>query len=118
MRSRLAGTKLQKCTVRVNRCSVVAGLLELPSTLDNRHRIVRAFGRALRGALGTDPRRNEDYEKKFGYIFIVCATGKSAAQMLGLLKARLANDAEAELDIAAEEQAKITEIRLRKLLAG
>lgn len=58
---------------------------------------------------------NSDYEHKFGYIFIVCATGKSAAQMLEILKTRLPNSAERELPIAAEEQRKITQLRLEKL---
>jgi 2-oxo-4-hydroxy-4-carboxy-5-ureidoimidazoline decarboxylase len=60
---------------------------------------------------------NTDYEHKFGYIFIVCATGKSAAEMLGLLESRLPNDPEKEIKIAAEEQNKITRIRLEKLFA-
>lgn len=60
---------------------------------------------------------NEAYEKKFGFIFIVCATGKSAGEMLALLQQRLPNDPEIELKIAAAEQAKITKIRLEKLLA-
>lgn len=60
---------------------------------------------------------NTDYENKFGYIFIVCATGKSAEEMLALLKARLQNDAQTELKIAMGEQNKITHIRLEKLLA-
>ncbi len=59
---------------------------------------------------------NAAYEQKFGYIFIVCATGKSAREMLDLLEARLPNPPEAELRIAAEEQRKITQIRLQKLL--
>ncbi len=59
---------------------------------------------------------NAAYEAKFGHIFIVCATGKSAGEMLGLLKARLPKDAASELDTAAGEQAKITKIRLEKLL--
>jgi OHCU decarboxylase len=59
---------------------------------------------------------NSRYEQKFGYIFIVCATGKTADEMLALLRERLNNDAEAELKIAAEEQAKITELRIKKLL--
>ena len=61
---------------------------------------------------------NTEYEQKFGYIFIVCATGKSADEMLALLQARLPNTAEAELLIAAGEQDKITRIRLEKLLAA
>jgi 2-oxo-4-hydroxy-4-carboxy-5-ureidoimidazoline decarboxylase len=59
---------------------------------------------------------NDHYEQKFGYIFIVCATGKSATEMLTLLKDRLHNDPEAEFAIACEEQKKITNLRLDKLL--
>ena len=59
---------------------------------------------------------NAEYEKKFGHIFIVCATGKSAAEMLDLLKSRLPNDAETEMRLAAGEQNKITKIRLEKLI--
>ncbi len=55
---------------------------------------------------------NRDYEARFGYIFIVCATGKTAAEMLALLERRLRHDAGDELAIAAEEQRKITRIRL------
>jgi len=58
---------------------------------------------------------NRAYEEKFGYIFIVCATGKNASEMLGLLRSRLGNDPAVELRIAAAEQAKITEIRLERL---
>ncbi|PJJ54882.1 2-oxo-4-hydroxy-4-carboxy-5-ureidoimidazoline decarboxylase [Hymenobacter chitinivorans] len=61
---------------------------------------------------------NETYERKFGYIFIVCATGKSADEMLALLQARLPNPPEAEIHIAMAEQDKITRIRLEKLLAA
>lgn len=59
---------------------------------------------------------NRAYEEKFGHIFIVCATGKTAAEMLSLLRARLPNDAATELRNAAEEQRKITKLRLEKLL--
>ena len=55
---------------------------------------------------------NEVYLAKFGFIFIVCATGKSAEEMLALLRARLPNDRATELRNAAEEQAKITALRL------
>lgn len=58
---------------------------------------------------------NITYESKFGYIFIVCATGKSALEMLIILKARLVNSPESEIHLAAAEQAKITRIRLEKL---
>lgn len=60
--------------------------------------------------------RNQEYEEKFGFIFIVCATGKSAREMLALLNARLPNLQEAELKLAAEEQKKITKLRLEKLI--
>ncbi|MGI3129043.1 2-oxo-4-hydroxy-4-carboxy-5-ureidoimidazoline decarboxylase [Halopseudomonas pachastrellae] len=59
---------------------------------------------------------NDAYFDKFGFIFIVCATGKSAEEMLELLEQRLPNSREQEIRIAAEEQAKITHIRLDKLL--
>jgi OHCU decarboxylase len=59
---------------------------------------------------------NREYEAKFGFIFIVCASGKSPDEMLGILKSRIGNDADSELRIAAEEQAKITELRLKKLI--
>lgn len=60
---------------------------------------------------------NKEYEERFGFIFIVCATGKSAEEMLRLLQARLPNGREEEQKIAAAEQAKITGLRLQKLLA-
>jgi OHCU decarboxylase len=59
---------------------------------------------------------NRDYEERFGHIFIVCATGKTAGEMLALLRARQSNDAATELRNAAEEQRKITRLRLEKLL--
>ena len=59
---------------------------------------------------------NEEYEKKFGYIFIVCATGKSAQEMLTQLRIRLQNSPEVEIEIAADEQNKITKLRIEKLL--
>lgn len=59
---------------------------------------------------------NAAYEKRFGHIFIVCATGKTAAEMLDLLKSRLPHDAGTELRLAAGEQNKITKIRLEKLI--
>ena len=59
---------------------------------------------------------NKKYEGKFGYIYIVCATGKSAEEMLEILQARLLNDPKDEIEIAADEQNKITKLRLEKLL--
>ena len=60
---------------------------------------------------------NRLYEEKFGYIFIVCATGKSAPEMLGILKRRMNNDRATELRVAAAEQSRITMLRLEKLCA-
>jgi OHCU decarboxylase len=59
---------------------------------------------------------NWAYEQKFGYIFIVCATGKTSDEMLAALRKRIENDAGTELSIAAAEQSKITELRLKKLV--
>jgi 2-oxo-4-hydroxy-4-carboxy-5-ureidoimidazoline decarboxylase len=58
---------------------------------------------------------NREYEARFGYIFIVSATGRSAEEMLGILDRRLRNDSGAELPVAAEEQRSITHLRLMKL---
>ncbi len=59
---------------------------------------------------------NRAYERKFGFIFIVCATGKTADEMLAMLRERLGNDRDTEIANAAAEQAKITRIRLERLL--
>ena len=59
---------------------------------------------------------NREYEARFGHVFLICATGRSAAEMLSELQRRLRNDAAQELDVAAEEQRKIMHLRLEKLL--
>jgi len=59
---------------------------------------------------------NRQYEEKFGYIFIVCATGKTSEEMLAILRTRLENPADQELRNAAAEQARITQLRLKKLI--
>jgi len=59
---------------------------------------------------------NREYERRFNRIFIVCATGKSASEILENLRRRLQNDAETELQEAVEQQRQITQIRLRKWL--
>lgn len=63
-------------------------------------------------------RANRAYFEKFGYIYIVCATGRTAEGMLAILNQRLQNDLPSELSVAAEQQRLITRIRLEKLLAG
>ena len=60
---------------------------------------------------------NDEYARRFGYIFIVCATGKSADEMLAILQSRLGNRPSAELSIAAAQQLRITKLRLQKLVA-
>jgi OHCU decarboxylase len=96
---------------------------ERPSTGSEADRDSRWAAREQSGVdgVGYDVRAalaevNREYEERFGHIFIVFATGKSAAEMLALAKARMRNDPEAELRIAAEEQRKITRLRLDKLL--
>ena len=60
---------------------------------------------------------NREYEERFGHVFLICATGRSAQEMLAALEARLGNDPDTELRVAAEEQRRITRLRLDKLLA-
>jgi OHCU decarboxylase len=62
--------------------------------------------------------RNREYERQFGYVFIVCATGKSGPEILEILERRLKNDSATELQEAAEQQRQITQIRLKKWLGG
>jgi OHCU decarboxylase len=74
------------------------------------------MGAADAGARDALAALNREYEERFGHIFIVCATGKTPAEMLSLLRARLPNERGRELRVAAEEQRRITQLRLRKLL--
>ena len=60
--------------------------------------------------------QNRAYAEKFGYVFLICATGKSSEEILNTLRQRLPNEPADELRIAAEEQRKITRLRLEKLL--
>ena len=60
--------------------------------------------------------KNDEYDTKFGFLFLVCATGKTATKMLEIIKERLKNTKEAEVLIAVGEQSKITTLRLNKLL--
>jgi len=61
---------------------------------------------------------NRAYEQKFGHIFIVCASGKSAAEILAILRRRMHNDGDTELREAAEQQRHITRLRLKKWLTA
>ena len=75
-----------------------------------------AVGTASKDTIAQLAKANADYEIKFGFTFIVCATGKSADEMLRLLQERMKNTYEEELMIAMGEQQKITALRLQKLL--
>ena len=59
---------------------------------------------------------NLEYERRFGHIYLVCASGRTAGELLALLRSRLANDEQAEWQVVRTELQKINEIRLRKLL--
>ncbi len=83
-----------------------------PATHDLSSKEQARVGGANAEVLATLADANEAYFNRFGFIFIVCATGKSAEEMLALLRARLSNERSAELRIAAEEQARITALRL------
>ena len=83
-----------------------------PATHDLSAREQSGVATASDAVLDTLAEANRRYEARFGYIFIVCATGLAAAQMLGMLRERLDNTPTDELRIAAAEQAKITAIRL------
>jgi allantoicase len=74
--------------------------------------------KAAPGVLAALATANQEYFSKFGHVFLICATGKSSEDILSNLQHRLANDPETELRIAAEEQRKITRLRLEKLLAS
>ena len=74
---------------------------------------MRSAGDDVRDQLA---KANREYEARFGYIYIVCATGRSAEEMLDIVNERLNNDADTELKVAAEEQRKITQIRLKNLV--
>src|ERR1700730_2008808 len=67
--------------------------------------------------LATLAAANQAYQSKFGHVFLICATEKSAEEILGHLEQRLTNDPEVEFHTAAEEQRKVTRLRLEKLLA-
>jgi len=76
-------------------------------------RNVASAGEAVQHALAE---ANREYERRFGRVFIVCATGKGASEILDILRRRLQNDEAPELRESAEEQRKITNLRLKKWL--
>ena len=113
-----------KCFVPLNRSDWLEAFAAHPriGDLDALRRKFPANAGEQAGVAGADEsvlrdlaEANRQYEVRFGYIFIVCASGKSAAEMLANLQSRLDNDPEAELEIAAAEQRGITWMRLEKL---
>ncbi len=96
---------------------------EVPGTLSRLSPAADWAGNEQRGATDVSEatraalvRRNRDYEARYGFIFIICATGKTGDQMLAELEKRMSNDPETELEVAADEQKKITALRIAKLL--
>lgn len=83
-----------------------------PATHDLSAKEQAGVGSASEDVITALAQANEDYVARFGFIFIMCATGKGAEEMLQLLRDRLPNDRATELRKAAEEQAKITALRL------
>jgi OHCU decarboxylase len=75
-------------------------------------------GEASRGTLDALAEANREYEAKFGFTYIVCATGKSAEEMLAIARDRLGSDRAREIARAGEEQRKITDLRVEKLVVG
>jgi len=78
----------------------------------------RGISGATEATLRALHQRNHDYEARFGHVFLICATGKSAAEMLASLDERIGNPAAVELAIAATEQRKITDIRFKQWMAS
>src|SRR5215469_12121063 len=91
--------------------AAVAGLTQ--ADLEQELAGVEAADQALVRALADG---NEDYERRFGHIYLVCATGRSAAELLAVLRERLGNDPAAEWDVVRRELGKINRIRLRRVL--
>lgn len=85
-------------------------------TVDLASREQAAVSAASQGTLEALAEGNRAYEEKFGYIFIICASGRSADEMLAALKQRLPNDPSAEIAIAATEQMRIMRLRLDGML--
>jgi len=77
-----------------------------------------AIGAASEGTQAEIADMNQEYERRFGHIYIACASGRTPSELLTVARRRLANDADIELLTAAEEQRQIMHLRLRKLFGG
>ncbi|MFB9837868.1 2-oxo-4-hydroxy-4-carboxy-5-ureidoimidazoline decarboxylase [Actinoallomurus acaciae] len=83
-------------------------------------RAASALSRAEQSGVGDRDRAaftaaNAEYEERFGHVFLICASGRGAPEMLAELRERLGNDPARERDVVHGELVKITELRLRRL---
>jgi 2-oxo-4-hydroxy-4-carboxy-5-ureidoimidazoline decarboxylase len=111
---RIGGSRIGESRVAKSQAPELAALQSAAWSEQEQQRVADASGSA-RIALAEG---NREYERRFNRIFIVCATGKSPAEILKILRRRLENDDHTELQEAAEQQRQITQIRLRKWLQG
>lgn len=84
-----------------------------PSSAREQARVADA-GEAVKAALAE---KNREYEDRFGYVYLVCASGRSADELLAILTDRLDNDPETERRVMRSELAKINRLRLERLLS-
>lgn len=101
--------------LRIGDRQVVGGSAESASWSSQEQAGVSGAEAAVREALAEG---NAEYEARFGHIYLACATGRSATELLAFLRERLGNDRETEWRVVASELAKINQIRLVKLLGG
>jgi OHCU decarboxylase len=76
-----------------------------------------AFGAAAADVQAAIASGNVDYEARFGHVFLISAEGRGADEILANLRARLTNDPDVEIRVAAEEHRRITRLRLQRLLS-
>jgi OHCU decarboxylase len=98
---------------RIGEHQAERGQSETAETLSSREQ--SGVGQAAPADLAALAEANRAYEQRFGHVFIVSAAGKTAPEMLALLRDRLTNDPDTELRIAAGEQRRITRLRLERL---
>ena len=86
-----------------------------PDSSEREQSGVHAATRATRDALAEENRR---YEARFGHVFLISASGRTAGEILAALRQRMSNDPSAEIEVAAAEHRKITRLRLERMLAA
>ena len=95
--------------------AAVQGSAEAKEWAQSEQATAQSASEAVKATLAA---KNKEYEAKFGHVYLVCATGRSAEEILKFLEKRMGNDGPTELFVAAQEQEKITRIRLEKLLSA